>query len=382
MEAALSRDARTALPVGLRRTLDIVFFGVLPLLPFVPVVAQIAARRKYIADGWFFDVHWLWVGWQHVAHGQNPYVDFLYPAPAAVLPSPLGFLGYRPAVIAWTLILVAAIVGALRIVGVRDWRCYGPALMTMPAFSSIRVGTPTPLLLLAAACAWRYRNRRWAVAAAVAFAIGFKILLWPLLVWLAVTRFRAAVQAVLTTVGLLLGCWAVIGFAGVQSYGTRLTGTENVDKYKSYSVIALAHRAGLGGRGSEVVGGLVALAAVAVILIVARRRNGDRNAFIAAIAATLLAAPVVWGHYFLLALVPFAIARPYLGLAWLAPLLFWVVPHQENLGSIVPILLGLGIYVGLLAWSARRQPVDDDLPRPNASTTSRGTARVRTSATT
>jgi glycosyl transferase family 87 len=356
MEGTVSPSGPASLPLGVRRVLDVLFFGLIPLLPFLPVAAQAVLRRKYIADGWFFDVHWLWVGWGHVAHGQNPYVDFLYPPPAAVLPAPLGFLGYRPAVIVWLLILVASIVLALRVLGVRDWRCYSLALLAMPAFSSIRIGTPTPLLMLAAACAWRYRDRRWAAAGAVAFAIGFKIFLWPLLIWLAVRRFRTAVSAVVVTAALVIGCWAVIGFAGAtgsNSYGHRLVGTESIDQYRGYSVIALAHRAGLGGHGSRAVGVLAALAALAAIIFVGRRAGGDRNAFIAALAASLLASPVVWGHYFLLALIPLALARQQVGLAWLAPLAFWVIPQQENLGSIVPVVVGLGIFLALIAWSAR-----------------------------
>jgi hypothetical protein len=97
----------------------------------------------------------------------------------------------------------------------------------------------------------------------------------------------------------------------------------------------------------------VALAALAVVVFLGRRSGGDRNAFIAALAASLLASPVVWGHYFLLALIPLALARQHVGLAWLAPLAFWAIPQQENLGSIVPIILGLGIFLGLVAWSAR-----------------------------
>jgi hypothetical protein len=365
MDDTLARSEPASLRPGVRRVLDIIFFGFLPLLPFVPVAAQAIARRKYIADGWFFDVHWLWVGWAHVAHGQNPYVDFLYPAPAAVLPAPLGFLGYRPAVIIWSLILVASIILALWVLGVRDWRCYTLALFAAPAYASIRIGTPTPVLLVAAACAWRYRDRRWAVSLAIAFAIGFKIFLWPLLIWLAVTRVRTALSAVLATVGLVLGFWAIIGFAGVSSYGGNLRGTENIDAYRSYSVIAFAHKAGLGGHGSRAVGALVALAALAVIVLLGRRRRSrsrdrDRDAFIAAIAASLLAAPVVWGHYFLLALVPLAIARQHVGLAWIVPAAFWVVPTQENRGSIVTVILGLGIFLGIIAWSAR----DAGRPRP------------------
>src|SRR5947209_375041 len=206
--AAAAAAGNSGVQRTVRRGLDVALLGLIPLLTLLPIATQLVARRRYIADGWFFDGHWLWVGWHRVAHGQNPYIDFLYPAPAAVLPAPLGFLGYRAAMISWSLLLLAAIVLALLALGVRDWRCHTVALMSMPALSSLHLGTPTPLLLLAAACAWRYRDRPWGVAAAVAFGVGLKLLLWPLFVWLAVTRFRTSLKAVAATVILTLGCWA------------------------------------------------------------------------------------------------------------------------------------------------------------------------------
>jgi hypothetical protein len=344
-----------------RRVLDVFFFGFVPLLPFIPIAAQLAVRRRYVADGWFFDGHWLWVGWQHVAHGQNPYSDFLYPAPAAVLPAPLGWLGYRPAMIVWTLLLVAAIVGSLRLLGVRDWRCYGIALLSMPAISSIHLGTPTPVLMLAAALAWRYRDRPWLVSASLALGIGFKIMLWPLLIWLAVTRFWTFMRVAIATVVVVAAGWAVIGFAGVTGYWDRLTGTESIDQYKGYSIVALAHRAGLGLIGSHIALGLVGIALVALIVVAGRRKTptADRDAFIVAIGTALLAAPVIWGHYFLLVYVAFALTNRRFGIEWLLPLAFWMVPQQENLGSAVPILLGLGLFVALLLWSARRDELID-----------------------
>jgi hypothetical protein len=344
-----------------RRVLDGFFFGFIPMLPFIPVFIQLAVRRRYLGDGWFFDGHWLWRGWQHVVHGQNPYVDFLYPAPAAVLPAPIGWLGYRPAMIVWTILLFAAIVVSLRLLGVLDWRCYGIALLSMPALSSIHLGTPTPVLMLSAALAWRYRNRPWLVSAGLALGIGFKIMLWPLLVWLAVTRFWTSVRAGLTTVALVAGCWAVIGFAGMSSYGGNLRGTEEIDQYKGYSIVALAHRAGLGLRSAHIVLALVALALVALIVVAGRRKvaTADRDAFIVAIGTTLLAAPVIWGHYFLLVFVAFALTNRSFGIEWLLPLAFWVVPQEENFGSAVPIVLGLGLFIALLVWSARRDQLMD-----------------------
>jgi glycosyl transferase family 87 len=354
-----SRHEPAQLRPGVRRVVDVVFFGLVPLIPFVPVAAQLALRRRYVEDGWFFDAHWLWVGWRHVAHGTNPYPAFLYPAPAAVIPAPLGFLGYRPAVITWSLILVGAILVALRVAGVRDWRCFGLVLLSMPAYSSIHIGTPTPFLLLATACAWRYRDRPWAVSTAVAFAVGFKVFLWPLLIWLAVTRFRTSIRAGIATVALVAGCWAVIGFAGASGYLSRLGGTVGTDQFRAFSVVALAHLCGLGAGGAHVAGVVVGIAAVATIVVVGRRRSAlaDRNAFIAAVGASLLASPVVWGHYFLLVYAAFALTIRRFGIEWLAPLAFWVVPQQENLGSAVAVIVGLGLFVALLLWSARRDEI-------------------------
>jgi hypothetical protein len=344
-----------------KRVLDVALLGLLPLLTLLPIAGQLVARRRYIADGWFFDGHWLWVGWHRVAHGQNPYLDFLYPAPAAVLPAPLGFLGYRAAMITWSLLLVVAIVLALHALGVRDWRCYTVALMSMPALSSLHLGTPTPLLLLAAAYAWRFRNRPWAVAAAVAFGVGFKLLLWPLFIWLAVTRFRTSLKAVVVTVALGLGCWAIIGFAGVTSYGSRLSGTENIDQFKGFSVIALSHRAGLPLGGAHAVSVIVTLACVAVIIATGRwgGATADRDAYIAALATSVLASPVVWGHYVLVVYAALALTVRRFGIEWLLPLAFWVVPHQVNGGSATRIVLMLSLFVAMMIWFARRDYIID-----------------------
>ena len=54
--------------------------------------------------------------------------------------------------------------------------------------ASIDLGTIEPLLLLAVAAAWRWRDASVAGAARSAAAIVLKLFLWPLAVWLALTR--------------------------------------------------------------------------------------------------------------------------------------------------------------------------------------------------
>src|SRR5947209_10157735 len=74
---------------------------------------------------------------------------------------------------------------------------------------------------------------------------------------------------------------------------------------------------------------VVALGAVLVVLVllVGLRRGSDYGAFAVAFAAALLLSPIVWMHYYVLLVVPIAIAQPRLGVLWLAPLLYWASPE-------------------------------------------------------
>ena len=54
------------------------------------------------------------------------------------------------------------------------------------------------------------------------------------------------------------------------------------------------------------------------------RRGRELGALALAIGVTLLATPIVQLHYFAFLIVPLALARPRLGLAWAPPLAMWV----------------------------------------------------------
>ena len=84
---------------------------------------------------------------------------FVYPAPAALLMVPFALLPFKVSATIFALILVASIPLALRLVGVRDWRCYGLALVTAPVANAVNVDAVSPLLLLGLALVWRYRDR-------------------------------------------------------------------------------------------------------------------------------------------------------------------------------------------------------------------------------
>src|SRR5439155_1657740 len=121
---------------------------------------------------------------------------FAYPPFLAWLLAPFHPLSSSAAGFLWTLLSLAMVTLALWLLDLRDWRCYALAYVFLFTRSSIDLGTIEPLLLLAVAAAWHWRERALQTAGAVAIAIVLKVFLWPLEIWLLLTRrTRAAVLA-------------------------------------------------------------------------------------------------------------------------------------------------------------------------------------------
>ena len=292
-----------------------------------------------------------------VVHGDSPYVaatpaalahfdKFVYPPIAAVLFVPVAEL---PSEVGRVLVLagaLAAIIGALRLLHVEDWRCYGVALASTPAINSFALGALTSFLFLGTALAWRYRNRAVVAGVVVAFTAVLKVFLWPLVIWLLATRrWRAAATCVGTGTVVLLGSWAVIGFAGLRSYPTLLHVLDRIEAPVSYSVVALV---GVRGGAETAVTVVLAVALAAAIVLVARAPDGDRRSLAVGVIAALVATPLLWLHYLLLLYVPIALYRPRLSPLWLLPVLLWVTPTAHSQGVTWRIALAL-IVVGVVA---------------------------------
>ncbi|MER3412471.1 MAG: hypothetical protein C4305_09390, partial [Thermoleophilia bacterium] len=143
---------------------------------------------------------------------------YAYPPLLGFLTVPIEPWGVAVATIAWTVLSLAAVAGALWLLGVRDWRCYCLAAVYPATRSAIDVGTIGAFLLLAVAVAWKWRERLVA-SAAVGAAVALKLFLWPLAVWLALGRRRwAGPAAVGFALALALLPWAALGFAGLGGY--------------------------------------------------------------------------------------------------------------------------------------------------------------------
>ena len=138
-----------------------------------------------------------------------------------------------------------------------------------------------------------------------------KLFAWPLFVWLLATRrIRTAFAAASVAVGLLVGGWAAIGFAGLHGYPHLLRVLSRVEAVQSYSLLGLFR---LEGGAATALTALLSVAVVVAVVLAARGPDGDRRALTVAVAGVPLATPVLWLHYLVLLFVPIALARAALG---------------------------------------------------------------------
>jgi alpha-1,2-mannosyltransferase len=349
---------------GLTLAAERLFLGFLPPLLLVGLVVSRYAIGKHLG----FDYRPLWEASRHVFHGASPYPtphvwalhdeqQFVYPPIAALLAAPLAVFPFGIAAALLALLEVLATGLTLRILGVRDWRCYGVTLLWYPVIQNVLVGSITSLLALGLAVAWCYRDNRRLATPVVALVIAAKIFLWPLLFWLAATRRGlTALRALAVALAAVALSWALIGFAGLTSYPRLLDQLSRLEQWKSYSVVAFGLVLGLStgeARALAIAAGVVVLVGV---LLVGRRRNrdvdADRRAFVLAIAAAFLFSPIVWTHYLALLVVPIAITRRTLSPLWFVPLAMWATPGQSD-GRAWRVVLGLAVWVVVLAASWR-----------------------------
>ena len=305
---------------------------------------------------------------QAVLDGASPYPaadaavlaendKFVYPAPVALAFVPFALLPLGLAKAVFLILSLAAVLLALRLFGVRDYRCYAAALLASPTVFSLEVGALGPVLLLGAAVAWRFRGRPLVAAGAVALTALAKLLLWPLVVWLVATRrLREAAAAVFLAAAVTAAGWAVIGFEGLADYPALVRLLSEVQVWKAYSPGALAWAFGASNGVVTALTVVLLAAGTALVVVLARRRDGDRSAFVAAIGVALLASPILWHHYLVLLFAPIALARPRFTPLWFVPALLWATPRFESLGSVWQICLALAVVGAVLARALRADP--------------------------
>ena len=319
-----------------RRVATFLGCALLPALLLLGATVGQALSRRPVGWPYALDFHPVWRAAHELLAGRAAYPPpdavlahhdtytgfFVYPMPAAALFAPLGGLPYGAVAAIYTVVALGAVVGALVLLGVRDWRCYGAAFTTPAVTTAVGYGTLTPLLVLAVAVAWRYRRSAWVAGVAVGLAIALKLFLWPLLVWLLLARRgRAAGVAAGTAVVAVVLSWAPIGFADAHAFPTLMRNLATVQAPRGDGLSALV------GPGY----GLWSFTAVAltVIVVTLRSARDERVLLTAAVLLALAASPIVWVHYFALLLPLLAVWSPRLSPAWFVPAAFWLALGQH-----------------------------------------------------
>jgi hypothetical protein len=337
----------------------IVVFGVLPVGVMLAVIGFSLSRDfAYDFHGGLYD------GARAVLHGHNPYhVAFLdhlaasdprgllhgsifavpvYPAPALVVAVPIAALPFKAAGILYALLAIAGAIGGLWLLGVRDWRCYGVALLTYPLLHTLRLGQVNGLLVLGVGAVWHWRRRLVPPSVAMVLLVAVNLFLWPLGLFMVFTRrwrvvALSAVLFVLTTVG----AWALIGFDGLGSYPRMLQDLASIESNIGVSYVSAGQALGMSRFASRFVAAVITVGLLALAYVLLHREDGERRAYGLAVMAGLASSPVVWPHYFVLALVPIALMSPALSPLWLVPFLAYLSPIAQtdgNIWEIVPYL--------------------------------------------
>lgn len=330
------------------RTVDVL------LLPAVLAGLALMVWQVLRGTGVAFDFHYAyWLAGRRVITGQSPYtwtqaqfrdgVAFVYPALSAVMFVPLSLLPRGAGSVASMFLCIALVPLTLRLLGIRDRRVFAVVLMWLPVYGAWQTANETMFLMLGLACLWRGRERPLVAGLIVALIVSLKPLLWPLVLWLLVTRrWRASGVALLSGLVLNLGAWAVVGFGQFASF-LHAAGADTGDSWRTgWGVPALMGHFGLSFSAGLVVLLVASGALAAGVVRSAVAQRNEVRALALTVALALVSSPLLWSHYLVLLIVPLALLRPRLHWVWTMPLVMWVSP------------LGWTVHTwqALVAWAA------------------------------
>lgn len=331
-----------------RRALEHALFGLLPLLMAFGAF-YFAFSGGYAAGD--FRHSFLVAGWREI-HGIDPYhwtraqivgnISFPYPAPVAILLEPFALLPGGVAADVYLILCVAAVAGTLRLMGVRDWRVFGVTLLWSPTLIGWQTGNFTLPILLGLAAMWRYRDRPGVMGVIAALLISIKPIMFPVGVWLLITRrYRAAAFGAVFGAVLNVVAWTVIGW-GEFGRWLHLVSVQGTDLYRTgYSVIALVSQLGGGRSLGTAIEMIVAIALLGTCARLGWIRR-EASAFVLAVTVCLAASPLIDQHYFALLVVPLAIAFPRLRWPWVLPVVLWLCPATGGTASQIGLWLLTG----------------------------------------
>ena len=346
-----SSVVRALLRSPFARALEVWLFAVVPLFVAVETTQGSIRTNKIAFD---FDRAYYQAG-RLLLHGASPYgpntrealssqTAFVYPPISAYLTAPFALIPHLPADLVVTALATLSVPALLALVGVRDWRVMGAALLWWPTIAAIHLGSVSIPLALGIAVAWRWRDRPVPSGLSIGLVVALKLFLWPLVIWLAITRrWKAAGIAACSSIFFVLVPWIPLGGAGLLSYPHRLSLLSSLEAKRGFSPADLLAGLGADWTNAQVVGYGLGLA---LLVWAWRRRDAEASALALVLAASLLLSPILWPNYLVVLLVPLAVVRPRLDVWWLIPIALFSQPNIDP--STWQIALFLGTFAALV----------------------------------
>ncbi len=301
------------------------------------------------AGEYFPDFLWnVWVPGSSVWHGEIELVSqSAWTGSSAILFSPFTLPPHWLAVAMWTMVSAVALVTALRLVGCRDNLALTVALLSPPSLACLVSGNVSLLLMFAVAVMWAYRDRPWISGAALGLALAVKLWLWPLAAFLLFTRRWRALGVAACWVAVAMLAWWLVSPETFDTYPERSEAIFEFFSVSAMGVVAALTNLGVGAAAAQGVATTLGLA----VLAVAWRVRREGWVFGGCVTAALLAAPLLWTHYYAVLFVPIAMLAPRLSWAWLAPFLTVVafLPPMSSGAHAAAAMISL-LSIGTAWW--------------------------------
>ena len=226
---------------------------------------------------------------------------FVYPLFVAWIFAPVALLPLHVAEVLCEIASVGAVVGGCRLLGRREPLVPVLVLASATTIVGLQMGTINAFLMLGLGLAWRCRDRHPILAGVLIGLIGAgKLFLLPLILWPLVTkRYRSAVAASLTAASLI-GAGIIVGPVGARSYVAMLGVLERNEVTHSWSLASMLSALGVAVPSATKIAPLLVAPGLA-LLWGRRHRFADKQVLGLLILASLLASPILWSSYLLLA---------------------------------------------------------------------------------
>ncbi|KPM55074.1 hypothetical protein ACG83_17235 [Frankia sp. R43] len=173
--------------------------------------------------------------------------------------------------------------------------------------TGLQMGTLNALLFCGLVALWRLRDTPVAAGVLAALLVYSKLFLFPVVLWLVLTRrWRATVHA-LAALAALAAVGEVYSPVEARTYADMLGVLAREEAPDGLSLTGLLMNTGLGTGTATWAARITAAALLAGCLWSARRAGraeADGLLFAGVIAAALVASPIVWSHYLLLLVAP------------------------------------------------------------------------------